>query len=168
MLIYNPAFDIQHAIFRMLRLLTEAPERPLELERVRILDFLLLFPEQVEAIRFPEEIKRQRSLFVRRYNPYRSLENPRRVLLQMEQIQIAALHCLAAYGLIVKEKLEKNIVERTNRALPPALAEAIKMRNQESKVLVDLLSMEFSRLPFFGDNGFKDRSRLLDTRYDPT
>lgn len=168
MLIYNPAFDIQHAIFRVLRLLTASPKENFEVDRIRVLDFFLLFPEQLEALRFPSAIKNQRSLFVVGYNPYRSLENPRRIFFELEPFQISALHCLAAYGLVDAEKFMAGFVMRTQKPVPPSLAEAIEKRNGESKVLVDLLSVEFAKLPFFGEGGLKERSNLVEIRYDPT
>lgn len=168
MLIYNPAFDIQHAIFRVLRLLTASPKEDFEVDKIRVLDFFLLFPEQLEALRFPSAIKKQRSLFVAGYNPYRSLENPRRIFFELEPFQIAAIHCLAACGLADNEKLKAGFVTRTDKPIPSVLATAIEQRNTESKVLVDLLSVEFAKLSFFGEGGLKERSNLLDVRYDPT
>jgi len=168
MLIYNPAFDIQHAIFRVLRLLTASPKEDFEVDRIRVLDFFLLFPEQLEALRFPGAIRNQRSLFVAGYNPYRSLENPRRIFFELEPFQISALHCLAAYDLVDNEKFKAGFVTRTQKPAPPTLAEAIDKRNAESKILVDLLSVEFAKLPFFGEGGLKERSNLVEVRYDPT
>jgi|SRR5665213_151204 len=168
MLIYNPAFDIQHAIFRVLRLLTAAPKENFEVDRIRVLDFFLLFPEQLEALRFPSAIRKQRSLFVAGYNPYRSLENPRRIFFEIEPFQISALHCLAAYDLIDNERFKAGFVARTQKPIPTTLAEAIVKRNGESKILVDLLSVEFAKLPFFGEGGLKERSNLVEIRYDPT
>jgi hypothetical protein len=168
MLIYNPAFDIQHAIFRVLRLLTAAPKEDFEVDRVRVLDFFMLFPEQLEALRFPSAIRKQRALFVAGYNPYRSLENPRRVFFELEPFQISALHCLVAYELVDGEKFKAGFVTRTQKDIPPALVAAIDKRNSESKVLVDLLSVEFAKLPFFGEGGLKQRSNLAEIRYDPT
>jgi hypothetical protein len=156
MLIYNPAFDIQHAMFRVLRLLVAAPREDFEVDRIRLLDFFLLFPEQLESLRFPSSIKNQRSLFVAGYNPYRSLENPRRIFFELEPFQISALHCLAAYDLIDSEKYKAGSVLRTAKAIPPSLFEAIEKRNAESKTLVDLLSVEFTKLPFFGEGGLRD------------
>lgn len=166
MLIYNPAFDIQHGIFRVLQLIVAAPKQDFEAEKIRVLDFFLLFPEQLEVIRFPSALKKQRALFVKTYNPYRTLENPRRIFFELEPFQISAFQCLAAYDLIAADKLKAGIVARTEKPIPPTLAAAIEERNIESKILVDLLSSEFAKLPFFGDGGLKERSHLLDARYD--
>lgn len=167
MLIYSPAFDIQHAMFRILRLLESMPKQSVDVDRVRILDFFILFPEKIEAICFPAELRKQRALFKVGYNPYRHLENPRRMLFDLEPFQLAALQCIAAYGLIDKDALRKSQVVRTTKSLPEHLAERIKQRNKDNRVLVDLLSVEFSRLPFFGDGGLKERSGLSEVRYDP-
>ena len=168
MLIYNPAFDIQHAIFRVLRLIVAAPKDSFEVDKIRVLDFFLLFPEQLEALRFPAAVRKQRPLFVADYNPYRSLENPRRIFFELEPFQISALHCLAAYDLIDGEKFKAGFVARTAKVIPAPLIAAIEKRNAETKDLVNLLSIEFTKLPFFGEGGLKERSNLAEIRYDPT
>ncbi len=166
MLIYNPAFDLHHAVFRILQLLSAAPEREYETERIRILDFLLLFPEQIEHLRFPEEIRRKRSLFRTSYNPYRRVDNPSRVFFELEPIQTAALHSIASRGLIDRDRFQAGVVRRTAEPLPPALATAIQERSAKTPELIDLVSHDLTQLPLLGKNGLKDRSGLLESRYD--
>lgn len=75
MLIYNPAFDFHHGIFRVLQILSAAPGEEFEVMKIRLLDFLLLFPEQLENIRVPKELLGKRSLFTGTESPYRTIEN---------------------------------------------------------------------------------------------
>ncbi len=166
MLIYNPAFDLHHTVFRLLQLLTSAPPAEYETERVRILDYFLLFPEQVPSLKFPDEIKRKRWLFIQPYNPYRRIDNPSRLFFELETIQTTALQSLASRGLIDRDRFQAGAVKRTAEALPTVLAEAIKQRAASSPELIDLVARDLIALPLLGPKGLKARSRLLDTRYD--
>ncbi len=166
MLIYNPAFDLHHAVFRMLQLLAAAPEREYVVERMRILDYFLLFPEQIETLRFPDEIRRKRSLFRRAYNPYRNIDNPGRLFFMLEPFQTSSLQSLASRGLIKRDRFKAGLVQRTAEPLPEALAAAIKVRSAQAPELIDLVSQDLAKLPLRGPNGLKARSHLVDSRYD--
>ena len=48
MLVYHPAFDMHHCVFRMVRLLNRLPVGSCQVERMRILDFYLLFPSLIQ------------------------------------------------------------------------------------------------------------------------
>jgi hypothetical protein len=168
MLIYNPAFDLHHCVFRFLQLLTVDPTRQFETERLRILDFFLLFPEEIENIRFPKELKGKRSLFQKKNNPYRNLGNARRVYAEIAPFQLAALQSLAARGLVDADALREARVARTKEALPQKLSEAVASRNQLFPELLDLVSSNLAKLPLHGDGGLKARANLQDTRYDAT
>jgi hypothetical protein len=168
MLIYNPAFDLHHSVFRLLQLLTVDPSRQFEIERLRILDFFLLFPEEIEHIRFPRELMGKRTLFRKKANPYRNLGNARRVYAEIAPFQLAALQSLAARGLVDADALRDARVVRTNEPLPPALSEAVALRNQHSPELIDLVSSNLAKIPLHGEGGLKARANLQDTRYDAT
>lgn len=168
MLIYNPAFDLHHAVFRFLQLLTVDPARKFETERIRILDFFLLFPEEVENIRFPRELTGKRALFRKSHNPYRNLGNARRVYSEIAPFQLAALQSLASRGVLDPDALQKGEVARTTQELPTDLLEAISARNKLSPDLLDLVSSNLAKLPLHGEGGLKARANLQDTRYDAT
>jgi hypothetical protein len=166
MLIYNPAFDLHHSVFRLLQLLTVDPSRAYEIERLRMLDFFLLFPEEIENIRFPRELTGKKALFRKRPNPYRSLRNPRRVYSEIAPFQMAALQSLASRGLVDAELLQDGKVVRTSQPLPSGLMAAIDERNKSSPELIDLVSSNLAKLPLHGDGGLRQRANLQDTRYD--
>lgn len=166
MLIYNPAFDLHHAVFRFLQLLTVDPSRKFETERIRILDFFLLFPEEIENIRFPRELAGKRNLFRQAPNPYRNLGNARRVYAEIAPFQMAALQSLASRGLVDPDRLQQGEVVRTTHTLPGNLLDAISTRNKLSPNLLDLVSSNLAKLPLHGESGLKARANLQDTRYD--
>lgn len=80
MLVYNPAFDIYHCAFRMINLLDNLKEgKSVELERLRIWDFYLLFPDKMHEIglkREEKDIKKLMNSYIRKTNnPYTNLAN---------------------------------------------------------------------------------------------
>lgn len=166
MLIYNPAFDFHHGIFRMLQILSAAPGESFEVMKIRLLDFLLLFPEQLDEIRIPTELRGKRGLLVREESPYRTVENPHRLFIELAPFQHQALYALAARELIDPQRLKDEYVVRTSVPLPAGLAAALTRRNAATNVLVDIVSRDLARLPLFGANGLKARARFLSTRHD--
>lgn len=166
MLIYNPAFDLHHGVFRLLQILAASPGVEFEVSKIRLLDFLLLFPEQMENIRFPAGSTQKRNLFTRETNPYRNIENPHRLFVELAPFQEQALHSLAAHEFIHLGRLKQDYVMRTPKALPPVLEQAVAARNTQTQHLIDVVSRDLGRLPLFGTNGLKSRTEFLSTRHD--
>jgi hypothetical protein len=166
MLIYNQAFDLHHGVFRVLQILSASPGIEFEVSKLRLLDFLLLFPEQLEKVRVPAGSMTGRNLFTREDNPYRSLDNPYRLFVELGPLQQEALYALAAHEIIDLPKLKRDYVARTAKPLPPALAETITVRNAQTQHLIDIISKDLGQLPMFGANGLKERTRFLTLRHE--
>jgi len=56
MLLYHPAFDTYHSAFRLLLLLWNSGGQDVPFARLRILDFYVLFPAELENMIFPQSI----------------------------------------------------------------------------------------------------------------
>lgn len=167
MLLYHPAFDIYHCIFRLLLLLSESYEKIYEIKQIRILDFYFVFPDQLAKVRFPKDARRYRKIIGDESSSYESIDNPQRIFLQLEPIQTAALNCLVSYGFIDSELYDQNKLMLTNKAIPSGLTEALEKTKSENEDLIDLLSGPFSKLELIGSQGLKARTNLLEFRYDP-
>jgi len=166
MLTYNPAFDLHHGVFRILQILVAAPGIEFEVVKMRLLDFLLLFPEQLENVRVPPESIQKRNLFTRDENPYRILENPHRLFVELAPLQQGALYALAAHDVIDHAKLKRDFVARTTKPLPPPLEKIIVERNATTPQLIDIISHDLGRIPMFGEDGLKERIRFLSLRHE--
>jgi hypothetical protein len=75
MIVYNQAFDLYHTIFRFLQFLNRFENgTEIEIERLRIWDFYLLFPNRIHEIRLKQnesDIRKIRNSFVKdSNNPY--------------------------------------------------------------------------------------------------
>lgn len=167
MLIYTPSQDCYHAAFRSLQILEEHKDTPIDVDRIRILDFYLLFPAELVKLKFPRSLLSYRSEFKKNFAPYESIQNASRLFSQLQPLQMAALYALAARNLLDKDLLQKHrLVKRTQLPIEPTLLSALKKRTLQMGNLVYFLAHELEPIPFGGPGGLKDRSGLLEHRYD--
>ncbi|TAA40928.1 ABC-three component system middle component 5 [Pseudoxanthomonas winnipegensis] len=164
MLIYHPAQDAYHCVFRLLLLVDAIPE--LEEERARILDFYLVFPSAMSLIKWPATLvaAKQRSKAER--NPYRTPINPSITFRSMQPLQSSAIRCIAAANLIDPIALEHGTIRRTDTGLSPLVTERLKLYTQENKSSIDLVVNDLSSIQLLGRDGLKARTSLMDYRYD--
>ncbi|MCX6899799.1 MAG: hypothetical protein NT105_14010 [Verrucomicrobia bacterium] len=167
MLVYHPAFDFHHCVFRMVRLLNKLPAARYNLERIRVLDFYLLFPSQIPSMRFPTKLRGQRKRFEDLANKYDQLVDPYQVFLRLEPFQTEALGSLAAYALISAEALNEGFVERTATQIPPRLKTIAEAADEKQPDVIRLLAGPLSEIPMYGRDGLKGRTHLFECRYDP-
>lgn len=167
MLIYHPAFDIYNSVFRILQLLQAMKTKDIELDRLRIWDFYLTFPNEAKRISFPRELNELKRIFKDKPNPYEDLIGSNRVFERMKSYQISALKCLASYGLIDSQLLSKNIIKRTNKTIPERLLEQMNCQSIQKENIIKLVTSPFNDLPLYGEKGFKYRTKLIEFKYDP-
>lgn len=163
MLVYHPAFDIYNCAFRMLQLLSLMEESEIELDKLRIWDFYLTFPNEARQITFPRDLFELRKIFKNKPdNPYEDLIDPKRIAERMNPYQLSALRYLASYGLIDNNLFQKNIVKRTEKALPSELQQKLSEINTEKENIIKLVK----GFNFLALRGLKERTGLLEFRYD--
>lgn len=166
MLLYHPFFDANHCAFRMLRLLAATPLTKVELDRLRIWDFYLLFPSHLSRATLPKGSYGIRKFVDSLKNPYDVLPNARRAFIRLEPIQTTALAHLASIALIEAKQLQEGIISRTSNPIPEGLIPTILERNEREKELVAYLTGIFLRTPLHGKGGLRSRIDLFDDRYD--
>jgi hypothetical protein len=165
MLIYHPAYDAYHCVFRMLAVADSCNE--LEVEKARLLDFYLLFPATVALIRLPAELRAGKSAAKSLENPYHDPLNPFATFRDMRLIQEAALKCIAASELIDIDKLGSGFVSRTDKLIPEALQESIEDFLSSRQPLGDFILNSLSKIPLRGHDGLKHRTEMMEHKYDP-
>lgn len=165
MLIYHPAYDAYHCVFRMLVLIKAIPN--MELEKARILDFYLLFPSAIESIRLPHSLSHGRKIGSNLANKYRDPINVAATFRELRHIQEAALKCIAASGIISVSCYEKGVVARESFIVPDTLSRHLDgfVAKEQS---ANFILQELSAVPLKGADGLKHRTGLLEHRYDFT
>jgi len=165
MLIYHPAFDAYHCVFRMLALAGSLKEA--EIDLLRICDFYLAFPSAIASVRLPSNLAHGRKIAKAAANTYRDPINPKNVFRDMTEIQTSALRNIAASGFIDIDLFEKGRLKIvTPNALPKQIQEKISAFETSLGEIFEFLVKELSSIPLQGINGLKHRTDLLEYRYD--
>ena len=166
MLIYHPAFDIYNCVFRMLQLLSYMKQEEVEVDKLRIWDFYLTFPNEARNISYPSNLSELKKIFRKKDpNPYEDLIDAKRIVERMKSYQLSALKCIASYGFIDSELLGKNIVRRTNKELPTELSNKLNELSIEKQNVIKLV-VSFWDFPLYGKYGLKYRTGLIEFKYD--
>lgn len=164
MLIYHPAYDAYHCVFRMLAITSE--KRVLEFAKLRILDFFLCFPAEVAAVQLPQEHLEIKKLARAARNPYRGPVNSARTFRDLEPIQSAAARLLGLTGIFSIADLENGRVVRTGQDMPEELKRLSDAADAFSNPLDRYVVSTMSEIPLTGVGGLKHRSGLMEYRYD--
>jgi len=167
MLIYHPIHDINHCIYRILRLLEVSEHTSFTWEQLRLLDFYSLFPHLLKKIKpFPQNLKAYKKIVARIPDAYEAMTNDKRIFHEMMPIQNTAIQNLIARDLIDSGHYLDNIVSRTRTQLPENLSEKINLDPIVSEDWFLFIVNELSLVDFGGKKGLKSRTDLMEFRYD--
>lgn len=164
MLVYHPLYDAYHCVFRILLIAEKLGSVPIDM--VRLLDFYILFPARITKIRLPADLSYGRPLASRQFNPYHDVSNSQSVFRELTVIQDAALHCIVGAGLIDKTRFEEGIVSRTRDRLPEEIVRRLSAYREQRPEILDFILDKLSGVHIYGDDGLKDRTGLMEYRYD--
>jgi hypothetical protein len=164
MLIYHPAYDAYHAVFRTLMIVEEL--HSLEIEKVRLLDFYLVFPAEIRHVRLPRGHLADKRRAERLVNVYHGPVNGAQAFRDMEPIQLAAIRALAASTLIDPTQYEQGYAVRSKEPVPNDLAKPVHSAKAREQTMTDYVLGKFASIPLRGSDGLKERTRLMEHRYD--
>jgi hypothetical protein len=166
---FQPAYDVYHTIFRLMRLRgVVASVGPVPLDELRVLDFFLLFPYLIEHIRLMQKHRGYRRL-ARDYvhtRPYSEQPEDLTIFRRMHPIQIAAAQTLASNDLLEFHALGAEKAQTTAKDLSPSISARVAAANERDAVLIEFLGVLAAEYRFEGPGGLKDRTGLLEHRYD--
>jgi hypothetical protein len=163
MLIYHPALDPYHSAFRMLQLLAYDPKRDYDRRAICVLDFYAVFPQLIQTIRLPKQHAKWRRRFSERENPYWFNGDRTLVFGQMRPLQETALDLLYAQGLLDNLKYSDGHVQIV---LDDFRRIGLSEPSPTTREVLDFLVTVLGSFPFHGIGGLKDRTGLLEYRYD--
>ncbi|MCZ2085749.1 MAG: hypothetical protein LC112_15885 [Flavobacteriales bacterium] len=171
MILYNNAFDLYHTIFRMLHLISKVDsDSSIEVDRIRIWDYYLLFPTQIFHIKPRQnevEFKKiLKQLNIIKTNPYQRISDERMTIEKIKPYQIAALNCLASYKIINKDDLLEDKITILSKELLRQYVDSIGNLSSREKNIITIVTSQFYDISLFGENGLKSRSDLLESKYD--
>lgn len=159
MITYHQTFDIYHTIFRIIRILGMNNFAQIEKDRLRIFDFLLLFPHELQNFKVPIGAKKIKNQF--RETTYNKLTDGKRVFLQIGKYFDNSLQSLFSYGMLDVEKYKSNLILIVNQDLGKRILalNSLSLNEEMLNILKEyFLKMNLSEL--------KERSGLIEYRYD--
>jgi hypothetical protein len=166
MLLYHPVHDPYHAAYRALRLLVASETGSLQTLVLRILDYYLLFPAEVEHIQMPMQLRSWKLAFRSRRNKYFSTVSKHSVFRQLAGPQEVGTRLLASRGLITVSSSENRHMALHREAMPLSLLASIIVANEQDADLILFLTDNLAKIEVSGPMGLKKRTGLAEHRYD--
>ncbi|KAA6303275.1 MAG: hypothetical protein EZS26_000532 [Candidatus Ordinivivax streblomastigis] len=171
MIVYNHALDMYHTIFRFLQFLNRFDvETQIEIDRLRIWDFYLLFPNKIHTIHLKQDesdIRKLLKQFVKEdKNPYEIIAEERKVFEKIKPYQLSALNCIASYGIIDKSVLNQQRILITNKDLLNEFVSNFGELPAKERNIISLMTSHFYQMSMFGKDGLKQRTNLMESKYD--
>lgn len=164
---YHPAMDPAHAAFRVTRLLLLDPEGPWERDRLRIADFMLLFPAFIPSMQLPREHLKWRNLLKRHENRYWYSGDPLMLFRRIQPLHETGVHLLVGVGALDETLWTQDGRARLNSsAMPDSVMQDAYDRNTEEADITSFLQKVVLTLRLTGPEGLKARTKLLEHRYD--
>ncbi|OUL59295.1 ABC-three component system middle component 5 [Pseudoalteromonas ulvae] len=167
MLVYHPKNDIYNCMYRFLSIIKLANKNSIEFNRLRIFDFFFLFPHLADGIVYPKlkGVSNVRKLSRSFNEPYENLPDNKRLFSEISDYHIQAIQILCSKGIL---RLDNDLVfigenfENFN----------IQQLLIDNKYLEGLFYQKFVMLlmevKLTGENGLKQRTGLMEYRYDAT
>jgi len=171
MIIYQKSFDLYHTVYRMLKLLVHFQgDNLIEIDRLRIWDYYLLYPNKMQNIyltRDEKDIKQYIKRFITRpYNPYENVLNDRKMFEKIKPYQMSAINSLASYGIINKDFLIDNRISNIDKDFFNKNKINFEEMSIQEENAIKLLTSHFYQVPLVGVNGLKSKTGLLESKYD--
>jgi hypothetical protein len=167
-LVFQPALDPFHAVFRFLRLFPIVASAALSRDHARILDYYLLFPFRIRSMRLApahQKFKRLSETYAH-LKPYGEQPDGPLIFERMEPMQTAALETLASRGFLDLKALQSDEIKATTKVIPDELAARVHALNSQQSDLLEFLVVLAQNYDLSGKDGLKARSELLEYRYD--
>tara|TARA_B110000003_G_C16570162_1_gene503970 strand:+ start:250 stop:771 length:522 start_codon:yes stop_codon:yes gene_type:complete len=171
MIVYQKSFDLYHTVYRMIKLLAHFKEDGvIEIDRLRIWDYYLLYPNKMQEIKLKREEKDVKTIIkqfiTRPENSYEKVMNDRKVFEKIKPYQMTAIKCLASYGIINKNYLNNNKITSISKEIFDKYSDDFKTLSVQEENTIKLLTSHFYNMPLVGVNGLKSKTQLLESKYD--
>lgn len=164
MLLYHPKDDTYHCIFRLLSIMHVLNGATVELVKLQIIDFYLLFPTLLSEIQYPRvsgasALKRDAAT----KNTYERLPDKSRLFSDLRYNQDQAVNILRA-----KELLQIN----GDNTVPGSafdnaeILKIIKAGNYTNDPFYVAAIKALHAIELHGSSGLKARTKLVEARYD--
>lgn len=168
-LTFQPAFDVFHTCFRMLRLRSlMSLDTAWNYDQLRIADYYLLFFFRLEYVRLNNKHRAIKKLAKDDKSGVRYENQPDDKLIfdRMAPIQLAAMSTLVESGYFSLKEFDVKLVRPLENRLAEALESRIDEINLADKEILQAINVLVTEYGLLGKDGLKARTGLLEYRYD--
>ncbi len=166
MLTYHPAHDPSHCIFRILCLSKDIDEFRVPVDLIKLLDFYVLFPHALKPLSLPKGNSRVKNNFKAIKEPYENLPSPSHLMFQLSLIQDQAIKSLLAKGILDQGAHSSGYILLKDETLSDSIKELIDNSPFRKMQWYQDLTSTIAKITFKGKRGLKNRSGLMEYRYD--
>ena len=168
MLIYSPAFDLSHCIFRIFFILNTFSENTsIEIDKIRIIDFYLAYPGCINDFKFPEDIQEIKKDFKDLRKEYRDPINHKITFQRISILQKKAISSLLSLGYIDMESYKQGLVKRSKKKFTSDIKDKLFYFSfYDNHQLPLIIVITLLQIELKGENGLKARSSLMEYRYE--
>lgn len=165
MIIYHPAFDAHHGALRIFSI-CKSVGMPLEVEKLQIVDFYLVFPEHLISFRLPKKFIKWKRFPIKIDNGYKNKQHQKTLFLSYLKTSRISMEMLLAKGLINDEAYNQGVVELSSVSECEELDCLSEQFNNRMSDYFCFISQLAGEVSLYGRDGLKDRSGLLEYRND--
>ncbi len=166
MIIYNPAFDIYHCVYRMISILSNIEIEKIEIDKLLILDFYMVFPGEIKDISFPRKLFPFKKEYKDIPSEFDSSKIRKKVFNSMENYQLLAINCLASINYIDVDALKNNTIVKNTKFDNEQIMTQIGEYEKRNQKLIDFLSKQLSTVELKGSLGLKYKTGLMEAKYE--
>lgn len=146
--------------------MTDIEKDEMSWDHLKILDFYVLFPHLISSISLPREMVEHKAKLKKVLPPYENLPSPSRLMFELGQIQEQTIKSLIAKGIAEKEPFLSGKVKFRFLILPKEIHKTIADEKFRQQVWYKFLTTTLMQIPLKGAHGLKDRTGLMEYRYD--
>ena len=166
MILYHPAKDINHCIYRMICLLTNL-KVGVSTEQLRLLDFYYSFPHLLKEIKpWPSDIKEYKKFVTKVPESFEKITNKKRLFFEMSEIQKTSIALLHAKGLVNDSLFRSGTIVLVNDSVPSKLRDVIENDPFLKTDLFRTITVGLTKTIWNGKQGLKFRTGILEYKYD--
>lgn len=165
-MLYHPFKDSNHCSYRLLSLLV-AINKPIAIEKLRVIDFYYLFPFFIKTIQpWPSDILAYKKYTNEIEAPFESLPNKAKLFFDVNQLQNQSIYYLASKGIISVAALQDGNAMLIDGKIPHEILEIIGEDYFCNSNVFKILAEAIPLTKWSGASGLKRRSGLMEYKYD--
>jgi hypothetical protein len=163
MIIYHPAYDVHHCTYRVLNLLRSTKDGVVSKDSLRLMDFYYVYPHLLKKVKRPRPLAKYSEAIDSVDEAFEVTPNPTSLFYELCRMQDSAFRSLEQKSLI---SLSGGDIKLNYDRLPESLLKNFASDEFSGTEFFKALVGAFPVLKMNGKDGFKDRSGLMEFRYD--